>query len=68
MNRLRSDTLMGKNSIREKNRTLIQRTLFQHKRMFASDLVKETGISMVTINSLLKELMESGSIYEGELV
>ena len=59
---------MDKNMIRQRNRELIQRTLFQHKRMFASDLVKETGISMVTINSLLKELMESGNIYEGELV
>lgn len=59
---------MDKNLIRKKNLDHVRRELFQHKKMFASDLVKATGISMVTINSLLKELVADGSVQEGPLI
>lgn len=59
---------MDKNLIRKKNLERVKRELFQQKKMFASDLVKVTGISMVTINSLLKELVAAGTVQEGALV
>lgn len=59
---------MDKNLIRKKNLERVKRQLFQHQKMFASDLVKATGISMVTINSLLKELVADGSVQEGALI
>lgn len=47
-------------TIRQQNKQLVLKTLFQNGALFASDLVKKTGISMVTTNSLLKELLTEG--------
>ncbi len=49
-------------SIRQQNKQLVLKTLFQNGALFASDLVKKTGISMVTTNSLLKELLAEEEI------
>ena len=54
-------------SIRQQNKQLVLKTLFQNGALFASDLVKKTGISMVTTNSLLKELLAEGEITKGPL-
>ncbi len=54
-------------SIRQQNKQLVLKTLFQNGALFASDLVKKTGISMVTTNSLLKELLTEGEITKGPL-
>ena len=54
-------------SIRQQNKQLVLKTLFQNGALFASDLVKKTGISMVTTNSLLKELLAEEEITKGPL-
>ncbi|WP_440896609.1 hypothetical protein ACS127_00960 [Amphibacillus sp. Q70] len=59
--------MMDKNLIRKKNLAQVKALLFKNGRLFASDLVKQTNISMVTINSLLKELINDGVVQEGEL-
>ncbi len=58
----------NKNLIRHQNIQVVLKELFQKGTSFASDLVKETGISMVTINSLLKDLVSEGMVTKGELV
>lgn len=59
--------MMNKNLIRKKNLTQVKSLLFKNERLFASDLVKQTNISMVTINSLLKELISERVVQEGTL-
>ncbi|MDH6363770.1 hypothetical protein M2139_000607 [Enterococcus sp. PF1-24] len=61
-------TKNAKNIIRQNNLLLVQQQFFQAGKLFASDLVKKTGISMVTIQSLLKELLEKQIIFEGEII
>lgn len=58
----------NKNLIRHQNIQVALKELFQKGTSFASDLVKETGISMVTINSLLKDLVSEGMVTKGKLV
>ena len=58
----------NKNLIRHQNIQVVLKELFQKGTSFASDLVKETGISMVTINSLLKDLVSEGMVTKGKLV
>lgn len=57
-----------KNLIREHNLDLIKKQLFQKGKLLASELVKQTGISMVTVNSLLKELVQEQLVLEGKQV
>ena len=58
----------NKNLIRQQNIQVVLKELFKKGSSFASYLVKDTGISMVTINSLLKELVAEGSVTKGELI
>ena len=59
---------LAKNIIRNKNKHDVKSLLFQQGTVFAADLVKQTGISLVTINSLLKELVAEQVVFEGEIV
>lgn len=59
---------MDKRSIRTRNLNIIRKALFNHEKLLASELVEITGFSMVTVNSLLKELIEAKEVLEGELI
>lgn len=59
---------MNRNLIRERNLFLVKQTFFKKKKLFASDLANVVGVSNVTIHSILKDLVEGGFIFEGELV
>ena len=59
---------MDKRSIRTRNLDIIRKVLFSNGKNLASELVEITGFSMVTINSLLKELIQTKEVFEGELV
>lgn len=54
------------NFIRDQNLSKLKQLLFEKKKMFKAEMSKETGISTVTINSLVKQLLEEGVITEGE--
>ncbi|AYW47148.1 ROK family protein [Tetragenococcus osmophilus] len=54
---------MSKNPIRDKNISMIKKLLFKNRSLFASDLVDYTNLSIVTINSLLKELVQNRFVY-----
>lgn len=54
------------NIIRDQNLIKLKQLLFEKKKMFKAEMAKETGISTVTINSLVKQLLEEGVITEGE--
>lgn len=58
----------NRNIIREQNLALVMRQFFKNERLLAADLVKLTGISMVTINSLLKDLVKENKVLEGKLI
>lgn len=59
---------LDKKMIRMQNKAQVKKTLFQHEHLLASELVKQTGISMVTINSVLKELVLEGIVLEGQTI
>lgn len=58
----------NKNLIREKNLTLLKQYLFEHGQGLKSELAEQTGISVVTINSLVKQLVEEQVLIEGSSV
>lgn len=53
--------------VRSQNKQLVLKQLFQHESLFAADIVKATGISMVTVNSLIRELLAEDTIIKGPL-
>ncbi|MEN0641909.1 ROK family protein [Alkalicoccobacillus gibsonii] len=59
---------MGTNMIRKQNLDLVKRIMFTNQKMVASEIGKEAGLSVVTTNSLIKELLEDQVIMEGEVI
>lgn len=59
---------LNKNEIRENNLIKIKTLLFKKRQALTSELVTETGLSVVTVNSLIKQLVEESVVTEGELV
>lgn len=57
----------NKNLIRDKNLTLLKQLLFTKGSALKAEMSKETGISVVTINSLVSQLVEEEVLIEGEL-
>lgn len=57
-----------KNLIRQKNLDRLKLFLFNKQMSLKAEMSKETGMSVVTINSLVKELVEAGIFIEGESV
>lgn len=57
-----------KNLIKERNLNLIRRVLRMERRATKARLGELTGISVVTIHSLLTELLETGEVLEDEAV
>ncbi|MGI6154895.1 MAG: hypothetical protein ACOYEB_02950 [Enterococcus lemanii] len=55
----------NRNLIRAKNLTLLKNFLFKKGQALKSEMAKETGLSVVTINSLSKQLLEEGVIFDG---
>lgn len=53
-----------RNIIRQANMDNVKLALFKNKKMFASEIVETTKISMVTVNILLKELVEEKIVLE----
>lgn len=58
----------NKNIIRTQNTEDIKKVLFKKGRAVASELGMETNVSMVTVHSILKDLLKEGSITEGEMI
>lgn len=58
----------SKNLIRNQNLFQIAGTIYRLGSAFASELGSELGLSVVTVNSLLKELVETNVVYEQPLV
>ncbi|WP_207940544.1 hypothetical protein DOK78_001949 [Enterococcus sp. DIV2402] len=58
----------NKNLIRDKNLAILKSFLFQKGTALKAEMAKETGISVVTINTLVKELVAENIIIEGEMV
>lgn len=56
--------MIKKNIIRQANIDKVTSALFKHEKMFASEIVETTKISMVTVNSLLKELVDKELLFE----
>lgn len=56
------------NIIRAQNTADIKRYLFKVGHAVASDIGIMTGVSMVTVHSIIKDLLKEGSITEGEVV
>lgn len=57
-----------RNIIRAQNTADIKKCLFAKGRAVASEIGEETNVSMVTVHSILKDLLKEGSIIEGENV
>lgn len=57
-----------RNLIRKVNIESVTSLLFKNEKMFASEIVKQTGISMVTVNSLLKDMVNQNLLTEIENV
>ncbi len=55
---------INKNLIRQTNLNRVISLLFQHQKLFSSEIVEATKISMVTTNSLVKELVSEGFLFE----
>ena len=56
----------NRNIIRAQNTTDIKRALYKKGRAVASEIGDEINVSMVTIHSIIKDLLKEGSITEGE--
>lgn len=56
------------NLIRRKNSELLRALLFRKRKAIKAEMVKETGLSVVTINSLVKELVQENILLENALV
>lgn len=56
----------NKNLIRDKNLHILKKFLFKKGTALKAEMSKETGISVVTINSLVKQLIEENIFIEGE--
>ncbi|MHC5229689.1 ROK family protein [Enterococcus sp. LJL99] len=59
---------LNKNEIRENNLIKIKKLLFKKKDALTAELAKETGLSVVTVNSIVKQLVEESVVTEGELI
>lgn len=57
----------NKNLIRNQNIDTLKKFLFHKETALKAEMSKETGISVVTINSLVKELVEENVLIEGDL-
>lgn len=55
---------INKNLIRQTNLNRVISLLFQHQKLFSSEIVEATKISMVTTNSLVTELVSEGFLFE----
>jgi DNA-binding PadR family transcriptional regulator len=58
----------SRNIIREQNIFEIKKFLFQKGKAVANEISEETSISMVTVHSILKDLVAEGLIFKGESV
>ncbi|MHC5374162.1 ROK family protein [Enterococcus sp. LJL120] len=58
----------NKNLIRDKNLQTLKVYLFQKGQALKAEMAKDTGLSVVTINALVKELLAQNIFTEGELV
>lgn len=56
------------NPIREKNLQRLSRFLFEQGSAIKPKMAEETGISTVTVNSLVKDLVKQSIFIEGELI
>lgn len=59
---------LNKNEIRENNLIKIKKLFFKKKKALTAELAKETGLSVVTVNSLIKQLVKEAIVTEGMLV
>lgn len=57
----------NRNLIRDKNLTLLKQFLFKKGTAFKAEMSEGTGISVVTINSLVKQLVDEKILIEGDL-
>jgi hypothetical protein len=56
------------NLIRQKNSEKLRALLFSKRKAIKAEMAKDTGISVVTINSLVKELVEDNIFLEGPFI
>lgn len=56
------------NPIRQKNLRELKALLFKKRKAIKAEMVKDTGLSVVTINSLVKELVKENIFLENSFV
>ena len=59
---------LDRNEIREYNLIKIKKFLFKKKTALAAELANGTGLSVVTVNSLIKQLVRDSIVIEGALI
>ena len=59
---------MAGNLIKDENLKVLRRVLRKEREATKPQLAEKTGLSVVTIQSLIKTLVESGEVLEGEMV
>lgn len=59
---------MAGNLIKDENLKVLRRVLRKEKEATKPQLAEKTGLSVVTIQSLIKTLLENGEVLEGEIV
>ncbi len=64
MERIQGNSLM----VKEVNSNLVRRVFRQKRSATKQDLSRETGLSVVTVNSILQRLMIDGEVKEGVMV
>ena len=58
----------GNNYLKERNLKILKRILFEKKTATKTELSNISSLSTVTVNSLVKVLVETGEFIEGELI
>ena len=58
----------GNNYLKERNLKILKRILFERKTATKTELSNISNLSTVTVNSLVKVLVETGEFIEGELI
>ena len=59
---------MAGNLIKDENLKVLRRVLRKEREATKPQLAEKTGLSVVTIQSLIKTLVENGEVLEGEIV
>ncbi|MFH1779077.1 MAG: ROK family transcriptional regulator [Candidatus Omnitrophota bacterium] len=57
---------IGKNFLKESNRRLILKVIYENSPISRTQIVRHTNLSKVTVTRIVNELIKSGLVFEGE--